>query len=300
MPVVDIIIPAYNAAAYLSLTIESVIAQTFQDWRIVLVDDGSTDETASIAAAYSASLGDKFLLISQQNRGLPSARNAAMRASSAEFLALLDADDLWLPHRLAASLAPFQEHPEIGLTYGLITRIDAKGKLLDTFKGNPVDAQGRIAPALYKRTVELPCPTITFRRSCIAAVGGFDESMRASEDRDLWFRIALRYEVAVVSEVIASYRIYPGSMSADADRMLRAQLRFIRKHYGSPGCGFFARQSAMARAYKQRADTLKGQAKPSAAIVSSLHAVLLCPMDPSNIRTAASLLLCVLRSSSKR
>jgi glycosyltransferase involved in cell wall biosynthesis len=300
MPVVDVIIPAYNAAAYLSLAIESVIAQTFEDWRIILVDDGSTDETPSIAAAYSARLGDRLISIRQENRGISAARNAAIRASSAEFLALLDADDLWLPHRLAASLGPFEGHSEVGLTYGLITRIDAHGKLLDTFKGNPVDHRGSIASALYRRTVELPCTTIMVRKSCIDVVGGFDESMQASEDRDLWFRIALRYRVAVVSDVIAFYRTSLNSMSADPDRMLRAQLRFIRKHHGAPGCGLFARQSAMARVYKQRADAFKTQGKPWKAVASSLRAVVLNPANMSNLRTAASLLLSGLRSHSKR
>jgi hypothetical protein len=139
-----------------------------------------------------------------------------------------------------------------------------------------------------------------FRRSCIDVVGGFDESMRASEDRDLWFRIALRYDVAVVPDVIAFYRTSSNSMSADADRMLKAQLRFIRKHYGAPGCGFFARQSATARAYKQRADALKMQGKPWDAVASSLRAVVLNPMDPSNMRTAASLLLNGLGSRPRR
>jgi glycosyltransferase involved in cell wall biosynthesis len=291
MAVVDIIIPAYNAAHYLPLTLESVMAQTFEDWRIVLVDDGSTDGTASVVAPYLARLAEKITYIQQENRGLPAARNVAIRASTAEFLALLDADDLWLPNRLAASLAAFAGDPRIGLTYGLITRIDGDGRLLNTFQGNPTNAEGMIAGAIYRRMVELPCPTITFRRRCIEEVGGFDETMRATEDRDLWLRIALRYEVAVVPEVIALYRMSASSMSADADRMLRAQLRFIWKHSGAVGCGFRARQFAMARAYKQRADALMMQHRPWAAVGSALQAVGLNPTDVSNVRTAASLLL---------
>ena len=94
MPKVDVIIPAYNAARYLPIAIESVVAQTFEDWRILLVDDGSTDNTAEVISPFIERLGPKLEYIKQKNKGLPAARNTAIRHSSAEFLALLDADDV--------------------------------------------------------------------------------------------------------------------------------------------------------------------------------------------------------------
>jgi len=287
---VDVIIPAYNASKYLPFAIESVIAGTFADWRIILVDDGSTDDTAKVAARYANQLGPRFLYIFQENRGLPAARNTAIQHSSADLLALLDADDVWLPNRLSTSVRAF-ESPDVGLAYGLITQIDTEGKLLGTFRGNPKWAAGRIAPWIYMRKVELPCPTLTFRRSAVDEVGPFDETMRATEDRDLWFRIALRYEVAFIPEVIAYYRISPASMSTDPERMLRAQLQFIRKHFGAEGCGIRQRQIALARAYKQRGEALKLRNRRAAALASSLRALALYPLDPDNIRTAASLIL---------
>ena len=291
MPTVDVLIPAYNAAKYLAIAIESVMAQSFEDWQIVLVDDGSTDNTAEVLAPYIAKLGTRLKYIRQENRGLPAARNTAIRNSSSEFLALLDADDVWLPDRLQESLQPFANRPKVGLSYGLIARIDGEGKVFDTFAGNSAHAQGSIAPFIYMRRVELPCPTITFRRACIDRVGLFDEIMRATEDRDLWLRIALQYEVAFVPRVIAQYRTSPSSMSTDPDRMLRSQLHYIRKHYGAPGCGLRARQTALARAYKQRAEALKSMGKFWPALRSSLHALLLYPLDPDNARTAGSLML---------
>lgn len=288
---IDIIIPAFNAAKYLPFALESVVSQTYDDWRILLVDDGSTDNTVGVVAPFLTSLGPKIKYIKQNNRGLPAARNVAIQASSAEFLALLDADDVWLPCRLSESLRVLAERPLAGLSYGLITHIDPQGRLGTTFHGNPKHAEGRIAPQLYMRKVELPCPTITFRRKCVDEVGFFDETMRATEDRDLWLRIALQYEVAFVPKVLAYYRVSPNSMSADSQRMLQAQLQFIRKHYGSKGCGLRPRQIARARSYKQRAEALKAQDKPWAALMSSLHALALYPLDLDNPRTAASLLL---------
>lgn len=300
MATVDIIIPAYNAARYLPAAIESVISQTFDDWRIILVNDGSTDDTAAIASAFQAKLGDKMLVITQANAGLPAARNAAIRNSSAEFLAILDADDIWLPNRLAESLKAFDARPEVGLSYGLITWMDETGKPLETFAGNPRDAEGKIARSIYLRKVELPCPTITFRRKCVEEVGMFDETMRATEDRDMWLRIALRYEVAFIPKVIAYYRTSANSMSGDLNRMFNAQRRFIGKHYGAPGCGFIARQIALSRAYKQRAETLSRRRAPGAALLSSLQACAIWPLGTDNLRTAASLAIRFISGQGRR
>ena len=289
MSKIDVIIPAYNAARYLPMAIESVVAQTFRDWKIVLVDDGSTDNTLEVVSPFIQQLGPRLQYIKQTNGGLPAARNTAIRNSSAEFLALLDADDVWLPCRLSESLRYF-ERQQVGLTSGLISRIDSDGVVLDTFEGNPKHAEGRIAPYIYMRTVDLPCPTITFRRKCVDEVGLFDETYRATEDRDMWLRIALRYEVAFVPKVIAYYRISSSSMSADSRRMFDAQLKFVRRHYGAPGCGILARRKALGRIYKQQADALKSR-RPWAALGSSLRALALYPLDIGNVRTVGSLLL---------
>jgi glycosyltransferase involved in cell wall biosynthesis len=291
MPMVDVIIPAYNAARYLPTAIESVEAQSFEDWRILLVDDGSTDDTAEVVAPYIERLGPKLKYIKQANGGLPAARNTAIRNSTAEFLALLDADDVWLPCRLAESLKIFEDRPRVGMSYGFIHLIDQEGRFLETLNGVQRHAEGNIAPYIYMRVVQLPCPTITFRRRCVDEVGLFDETMRATEDRDMWFRIALKYEVGLVPHVIANYRTSPASMTTDPDRMLRAQLQFIEKHYGSPGCGWGTRRFALSRCYRQRAEALERRGEKVAALKSSARALLFYPWDFNNVRTTGSLLL---------
>jgi glycosyltransferase involved in cell wall biosynthesis len=291
MPQVDVIVPAYNAQKYLAAAIESVMAQTFEDWRIVLVDDGSTDNTAEVVAPFLPQLGSKLLYIKQANAGLPAARNAAIRNSSSEFLALLDADDIWLPWRLEESLKAFAGRPQVGLVYGFNARIDPNGSVIDTFASKQRYAEGRIAPYIYMRRVNLNCPTITFRRRCVDEVGLFDESLRATEDRDLWLRIALKYEVALVPKVLAHYRVSPNAMTTDSDRMLKAQLQFIEKHYGEPGCGMLARRIALGLIYKQRAETLGNRGQVKAGLLSSLQALGMFPLDIGTARTAGSLLL---------
>src|SRR6185437_7103858 len=131
MSTVDIIIPAYNAARFLPAAIQSVEGQTFSDWQIVLVDDGSTDDTKQVVAPFLARLGSKLKCIHKPNGGLPAARNTAIRNSSSEFIALLDADDVWLPERLEASIQSFEGHPEAGLSYGFIQYIDEEGTPLE-------------------------------------------------------------------------------------------------------------------------------------------------------------------------
>ena len=111
MPTFDVILPAYNAEQYLSRAIDSVVAQTFTDWRILLVDDGSRDSTPEIAAGYATQLGDKLKYIRQDNAGLAAARNTAIRHATAEFLALLDADDLWCKKPMSVS----RQCPKLGL-----------------------------------------------------------------------------------------------------------------------------------------------------------------------------------------
>jgi glycosyltransferase involved in cell wall biosynthesis len=291
MPKVDVIIPVYNAAQYLATAIESVMAQTFEDWRILLVDDGSVDNTAEVVAHFLERLGPKLMFIQQPNRGVSAARNTAIRNSSAEYLALLDADDVWLPCRLSDSLKCFEGRPQVGLAYGFNTRISREGVVIDTFARKQKHGEGWIAPYLYMRTVDLPSPTVTFRRRCIEDVGVFDESLRVTEDRDLWLRIALRYQVALVPKLLAHYRTSPDSATTDPDRMLNSQLQFIDKHYGAPGCGMAARRVALSRIYKQRAEALANRGEHGAALKSSLRALVLYPLDIGNIRTAASLLL---------
>lgn len=291
MPKVEVIIPAYNTAKYLPIAIDSVIAQTVDDWRILLVDDGSTDDTAEIVAPYIQQLGPRLKYIKQANAGLPAARNTAIRNSSAELLALLDADDIWLPNRLAESLKSFEGKPHVGLSYSFVSLIDENATILKVFDSMQPHAEGRIAPYIYTRDVQLPCPTITFRKSAVDEVGLFDETMRATEDRDMWFRIASKYDVVSIRSVLALYRTSPDSMTRDPDRMLQAQLQFIEKHYGAPGCGFVARRRALSRCYKQRAEALNIRRQPWPALKSSLHALALYPLDLSHARTAASLLL---------
>jgi glycosyltransferase involved in cell wall biosynthesis len=128
-PRVSIIVPAYNAAAYLPYAIDSVLAQTYQDWEIVIVDDGSTDNTRAVVDAYRSRLRDRLQYIFQPNRGVSAARNHGIRAARGEFIALLDADDVWLPQRLELGVNALDADPAVGLVHSRVARIDTKGSV---------------------------------------------------------------------------------------------------------------------------------------------------------------------------
>ncbi len=287
----DVLIPAFNAAQFLPGAIESVMAQIEQDWHIIVVDDGSSDETPAAAAPYLDRLGSRMTYLRQNNSGPSAARNRGIRASDSPFIAFLDADDLWLPDRLARALPLLERDAETGLTYSGISRFREPGKIVDTFHGNTGKAEGYVAEQIYTRGIELPCSSVTIRRAALETAGMFDETMHATEDRDLWLRIAQRYRIAFVPEVLVLYRMSENSQSSDPSRMLRTQTQFIRKHYGEPGCGWKARQAALARAYKQQAESFADRREFSMSLRHAVHATVLAPWAIGNLRTAASIAL---------
>jgi len=290
MAKVDVIIPAYNAGRYLSIAIESVLAQTFDDWRILVIDDGSSDNTAEIGVSWEKRLGPRLAYLRKENGGVSSARNLGIQRATADYVAMLDADDMWLPCRLAESVKVLDERPEVGMTYGFIERIDSEGRFIDTFEIVQKNGEGWIAPHIYTKMVDIPCVTVTARRRALLELGGFDENLKVTEDRDLWFRMAQRSQVALVPMIVAKYRVSGDSITSVPDRMLKAQLQFVEKNYGAKGCGWRARRVALGRIYKQRADAFSAQGRSWAAVKASTHAMLLNPFHQSNVRTALSLL----------
>ena len=297
-PSVDVIIPAYNISRHLRAAIESVNAQSYRDWRIVVVDDGSTDDTQGVLRPLQEQLGSRLTYLKQPNAGPSAARNTGIRASSGELVAFLDGDDLWIPDRLAESVACLQSRPEAALSYGLVTRIAEDGRVIDTWAGNGKPNEGRIASQIYMRAVEFPSVTVTVRRAALTAVGLFDERMRATEDRDLWLRIAQQHEVAFIPKVLALYRVAASSASGNFDKMMAAQLHFIQKHYGEPGCGDAERRPALARVYRQRAEAYKAARQPWKALRMAGRALAVFPSDRETLRTAASTALSLFRGNS--
>ncbi len=230
LPRVSVIMPVYNGAAYLAVAIESVLAQRFKDFELVLVNDGSTDTSGAIAHAYARRHPDRIRVIDQDNVGLPGARNRGLDAGRGDYYALLDADDVWLPNHLEQAMAAFDADPDLGLVHANICRIDAGGRRLEV-PSRHWATQSDAYLAIALRFEHIACPTVVFSRLAVQTVGGFDPQFTGlgCEDRDLWLRILERFRARYIDVVAAHYRMTPGSMSADHTKMAAARQRLMCK-----------------------------------------------------------------------
>lgn len=225
MPGVSVVIPCYNYAHYLRHAVDSVLAQTYVDREIIIVDDGSTDDTPAVAAAY----GDRVRVIRQPNAGLPAARNTGIRAASKPFIALLDADDVWLPGYLSAVMTAFARLPDdTGLVASKSIKVGPAGNILGRIRRDH-EAHGELrARDILLRTHFAPS-TVTVRKAVFEACGLFDDTLTSSEDRDMWIRVGMRFRLFLLPDALVHIRDHPSSMSKNAERMARNTRAVIRK-----------------------------------------------------------------------
>ena len=188
MPTVSVIMPAYNVERYLGEAIDSVLAQTYTDFELVVVDDGSTDSSRTIAEHYRAEHPDRIVVVSQENRGLAGARNTALGVASGRVFALLDSDDGWAPTFLERQMRVLEAHEDVAIVSG--NAINRGG----TEDGRPARAVPDARPAPDLLTIlrdEMAVFIMSvFRREVVDRVGGFDEEFRTNEDYDFWIRAA--------------------------------------------------------------------------------------------------------------
>jgi GT2 family glycosyltransferase len=227
VPAVSVITPAWNAAGFIGETIDSVRAQTFTAWELIVVDDGSTDDTVKIVESYAA-LDPRVRLVRQPNGGPSTARNRGMKTAAGELLALLDSDDTWQPRFLEAQLAVFAQYPDTGLVTGNGVY---RGGPLDGRPARPISEGCPILPTVELIADECAVFIMTvFRRSVYETIGGFDETQWNSEDYDFWLRAALAgFVFRRNAEPLGNYRIRGGSLSHNRSRMIRGMLQTFEK-----------------------------------------------------------------------
>lgn len=255
-PIVSAIVPAYNAERFLAEALDSALAQTLQDIEVIVVDDGSADSTGAIADRYAALHPGHVRVVHQANGGLVAARNAAIEAARGRYLALLDADDAWLPHHLAASTEVLDQHEEIGLVHANIECMDAGSGSLGRYGATRRRRhfQGDAFTRILLRRGNVACPTAVFRRSLVEQVGPFDPVFNrlGCEDRDMWLRIAKVTGLRHLDSVHARYRIHDTNMSANLERMRKARLLLVERHT-SDGPGRPLRRKAIAAVHNLEA-----------------------------------------------
>jgi hypothetical protein len=217
LPLVSLIIPCYNQGHFLADAIESALRQTHVSTEIIVVDDGSSDGTAGVAARYPS-----VRYVRQENRGAPAARNAGLRESSGELVLFLDADDRLLPDAVAAGVESFRAHDRWAFVTGHVTLIAQDGSPA----GTPIQshADGDQYVALLQSNYIWTPGAVLYRRAVLDDVGGFDPRALASADYELNIRIASRFPVGCHHRVVLEYRQHGANMSADFELMLRSAL----------------------------------------------------------------------------
>jgi len=298
-PLVSVITPVFNGATWLAESLDSALAQTCSSLELIVVNDGSTDDSLAIALARARTDG-RIRVIDQANAGLPAARNRALKEARGAYLALLDADDAWLPNHLLLAMEAFEHDPDLGLVHANIERVDSHGIQIGIPRRNwsqDLDA----FEALALRHEHVSCPTAVFSRAALDMVGGFDPRFTGlgCEDRDLWLRIAARFRIRYIDEVTARYRVHPASMSAASERMALARQMLVAKLAESAqGARLVSQMEAMIES--DRGLTLSEQGHLVQGLARQWDALRQCPGDRLIQRRFIAALLAPCRSMKPR
>lgn len=221
---VSVVIPCYRQARYLGEAVASVLAQTYRHFEIIVVDDGSPDDTSEVAARHAG-----VRCIRRRHLGLPAARNAGLGASAGQYTVFLDADDHLVPDALETGVSALDAAPDCAFVYGFCEFIDRAGVPIQT--PPQVHVRGDYYRALFRKNYILTPGAAMFRRTVLSSVEGFDQTFTGGcEDIDLYLRITKRWPIQCHGRVVLQYRQHRGSMSAKRLRMLRAWSDLFRKH----------------------------------------------------------------------
>ncbi len=209
-PIVSVIMPVFNGQEYVAAAIESVLAQTYPDFELLITDDGSTDASLKLLRSY-ASQDPRIHLNTQKNRGLTPTLNALWQRARGTFIAVLEQDDVAMPDRLARQVSFLEQHPQVVGVSGAQILIDHQGRLL-TCLSLPLDNSEIQAAALAGHS-SLCHPGVMLRRTALAAIGGYDETLGLAHDLDLWLRLGEIGELANLAQPVVKYRLHNRSLS---------------------------------------------------------------------------------------
>ena len=230
MPQISVIIPAYNAERTIIETIQSVQQQTFQDFEIIVINDGSKDQTVELVQSIQ---DERLQIFSYENGGLPVARNRGISHATSEFIAFLDADDLWTADKLQLQLTALEQNPKAGVAYSwtCFMDVDEQGKPLSFLPSPRYSFAGNVYEKLLVSDFIHTCSNTLIRQEAIESTGEFEPTLRSCEDWDYWLRLSARWHFVVVSKHQILYRRTPGSLSSKVEVMKEASLIAMEKAY---------------------------------------------------------------------
>jgi len=223
---VSVIIPCYNYGRFVGEAIQSVLGQTYRSLEVIVVDDGSTDNTREAVYSFNDT---RIKYIYQQNAGVNAGRNTGIKEAKGEFIAFLDADDLWYPEKLEKQLLLFEKDPEIGLVYCLFAYFDSESGNIIGFHKEYKCFRGNVLEKLYGKNF-IGSPTPVIRREVFEKTGLFETDDQSVDDWTLWTKIAFHYKIDYVPEVLAKYRIHIGAISyRTVDKFRKWRLNYLER-----------------------------------------------------------------------
>ncbi|MDX1366006.1 glycosyltransferase [Pseudomonas sp.] len=220
-PVVSVLMPVFNGEKYLAKAMSSILSQTFRDFELLVLDDGSADDSLKILREFEV-LDSRIRLTTRENRGLIATLNELVVQARGKYMARMDTDDIALPGRFARQLDFLEKNPSVVCVGGSFDIIDGAGRYLTTLKQPQLNAE--IQKLMLVGHVAINHPTVMVRSATMRAVGGYDARYEAAEDYDLWLRIGEIGELANLSEVVLKYRLHENSVSETAGKKQRESI----------------------------------------------------------------------------
>lgn len=214
-PLVSVVIPACNAEEFIGYTLKSILAQTYQNFEVIVVDDGSHDRTVEIVQSF-IDQDSRIQLFSQSNQGVAAARNVAMQHAKGKYIAPIDADDFWLAEKLEKQVNCLEESDDsVGLVYSWSIYVDRAGEIIGRSPfGKFGEVEGNVFTFLVFYNFLDNGSTMMFRRSCLDRIGGYNDELKTCEDWEFYLRLAEHYQFSIVPEYLIGYRQYLGSSSS--------------------------------------------------------------------------------------
>ncbi|MES2315494.1 MAG: glycosyltransferase [Patescibacteria group bacterium] len=230
---ISIVVPVYNAEKYIGETLHSIVRQTYKNFEVLVVNDGSIDNSADIIKAF-ADKDSRINLINQVNKGLSGARNTGMAQAKGEYIAIIDSDDLMLPNKIASQYAWLESHPEYDITYSnLYYFVDKKDGIYLYSMPHP---SGQIYQEILEYGTFINPNTVFFRKKLYEKLGGFEEGMRRTEDLDYWLTLAYnKVGFLYQPEYLTLYRLRKDSISADSIPVYQTTLEVFEKQLNRKG-----------------------------------------------------------------
>jgi glycosyltransferase involved in cell wall biosynthesis len=229
MPAVSVIMPTYNRAKLLGRAIQSILDQTYQDFELIIVDDGSTDDTESLVKSFNS---EKIRYIRhRKNRGASAGRNTGIRSAQGEYVALQDSDDEWMPEKLEKQMRAFATAPpEVGVVYtGFYIIVNNKKKYMPSASITPKD--GNIFSSIIKGEYLVSPQTIVVKRECFERAGMFDERFPAMEDWELSLRLSRHYHFKYINEPLVLYYVQPDSISRNKSALTKSYKMILEMYF---------------------------------------------------------------------